>query len=185
MIKWLIASGALVLAAAAIVMSCGSSNDCESFYKSLCGSAAYKTDTNAEQAKARQQWCTCVTDGPDGLESDYQKLDCSTELEKTAALDPSVENDAQDLHQCRVRAQLLSEFGDTYVKTCFQTDGKKDCKDTAKTCSDGCGDSCKDACSAGSIDGGGGGALGEACSACLNACESDCARKYPCDAMCG
>ena len=182
MTKWIVLMCAAVCAAAALAASCSSSgNDCESYLQSLCSYASYKTDKDEESAKTRQQQCACITDGPDNLGSDYQKLLCTSDLEKTAALDPSIDSDAQQLLQCRVRASLLATYEDLYIKTCFQTDGKQACTDDRDSCDKGCSDSCKDTC-AGGTDGG---SPAAADTGCLTACQSDCGRKYPCDQMCG
>ena len=186
---WLAAAFILALAfTCTAVVACSDSNECESYYADLCTYDSYKQDKNDEAAKQRTEWCTCITDGPDNLGSDYQKLQCTADREDTAALDPMIANDASKLMQCRVRSALLSDFKDTFVKTCYQTDGNKDCKDSAKACTDGCNGtdgSCKDSCSVVNTDGGYELPDTQKCQDCLNACYGDCSRKYPCDSMCG
>ena len=185
MMKWVLTAAVLMLAVCAATVACNSSNDCQAYYQNLCSHDSYKSDKDEQVAKARQNWCTCITDGPDKLDNDYEKLDCSSNLEATAALDRKVPKDADTLRQCRVRNELLSEFKDAFITTCFQTDGKKDCSDKLRSCSTDCGKSCASSCGGGGDGGTGADYSSEDCQNCLTACTGDCDRQYPCSSMCG
>lgn len=170
----------VLIAVSAFVAACDSNNDCESYYENLCSYDSYATDKDESVAKSHQEFCTCMTEGPDSLDSEYQKLACTARLEQTAALDPMVENDAAALMECRARGAMLDKLKDGYITTCYQTDGDKECTDALDACGTACADSCKGDC-----DVSAGGYSFEKCQACGEPCYTECSRKYPCDEMCG
>lgn len=157
-----VALGAMVYA------GCSSSNDCESLAAALCSYDSFKDDKKPEIAEARKAYCTCVTDGPDSLDTDYQKMACRTRLAEDAALNPDIENDAKQLEACAVTMAVLEDYEDTYIKTCVQSGGDDACQDDLKACNDGCtgatsGESVED----------------------IEGCLTACALQLPCDNMCG
>ncbi|MBI5527060.1 MAG: hypothetical protein HY897_12060 [Deltaproteobacteria bacterium] len=178
--RQLLVGGLLIAAAAAVSAGCDEGNDCQIFLENLCSYASYKKDKEDSIAQARQDQCKCITDGAGAVEGEYQKLECTADIEEMAALDPEVDNDAEQLMVCRARNGMLEALKDDYITTCIQTDGNKDCEDALDGCQEDCEDTCKDDCdyTAENFD-------PDKCEECQQACGGECARKYPCNDMCG
>ena len=160
---------ALAMAVVAYV-GCSSSNSCESLASALCSYASYTQDTQQEIADSRKAFCTCWSDGPDKLDTDYQKMACRAQLAQASQLNPDVESDAKQLESCAVTKAVLDDYKDTYIKTCVQSGGGDACRKDLTACDDAC---------MGTGDGGTGTSADDT-TGCLNAC----ALTYPCDSMC-
>ena len=161
---------------AAVSAGCDSPNECESFASALCGYASFNSDTNDSRAKQRAEDCTCITKGPDSLETDYQKLNCTSRSEYLSSLSDRAETGAQTLAACKAAHAVLDREKDRYIEVCVQTGGAKDCKDALDGCTKGCSDSCAGSCK--------NPADYAVCNNCLTPCLGGCSITYPCDQMC-
>lgn len=161
---------------AALAIGCTGRNECESFADALCGYDSFTTDDDENRAALRKDDCACITKGPDGLETDYKKMNCVARREYLANLDDRAEFAAKTLDACKAARAVLDEYKDRYIEVCVQSGGAKDCTDQHDACAKGCADTCLSTCDNPDTY--------AECNDCMTACLSDCGYKYPCGGMC-